>query len=107
MGFGTSYSLVHVDCIDWVHTSLLLRMVRGFIGCAISLGVFYLFKLIPTNDDPTKYFFEFALPSLLLSFFIYGVYPILCVKMKLVKQHNQDYNINGNGNDHSFITDTQ
>ena len=20
MGFGTSYSLVHVDCLDWVHT---------------------------------------------------------------------------------------
>lgn len=84
MGFGTSYSLVHVDCLDWVHTPRLLRIVRGLIGCGIAIAVYYLFQLIPSNDEPTKYFFEFALPSLLLSFFIYGVFPILCLKVKLV-----------------------
>jgi hypothetical protein len=40
MGFGTSYSLVHVDCLDWVHTSLLKRIARGVLGCAIMAGVY-------------------------------------------------------------------
>jgi hypothetical protein len=57
MGFGTSYSLVHVDCLDWVHTTPLLRVLRGFIGSAISIGIYYLFQLIPSNDEPTRYFF--------------------------------------------------
>lgn len=87
MGFGTSYSLVHVDCIDWVHTSWPLRLLRSFIGCLIAGVVYYLFTLIPCNDSPTKYFFQFALPSLLLSFFIYGIYPILCLRLHLVKRH--------------------
>jgi hypothetical protein len=91
MGFGTSYSLVHVDCIDWVHTSWKLRLVRGILGTAITLGVYLLFLLIPCNDNPTKYFFQFALPSLLLSFFIYGIFPILCLKISLVKQHSESY----------------
>jgi hypothetical protein len=92
MGFGTSYSLVHVDCLDWVHTSPLLRAVRGLIGTGISVGVFYLFQLIPSNDEPTKYFFQFALPCLFVSFFVYGVFPILCLKMKLVKNQRTEFN---------------
>lgn len=91
MGFGTSYSLVHVDCLDWVHTSWKLRVVRGIIGCAISVGVYFLFMLIPCNDNPTKYFFQYALPALFISFFIYGVYPILCLKMKLVKENSGEF----------------
>jgi len=88
MGFGTSYSLVHVDCIDWVHTSLLKRIIRGLLGSAISVGTFYLYRLIPTNDSPTKYFFHFALPCLQSSFFVYGIFPIICLRIGLVDKND-------------------
>lgn len=44
MGFGTSYSLVHVDCLDWVHTEFLYRIIRGFLGCGVSAGIFIAFQ---------------------------------------------------------------
>ena len=87
MGFGTSYSLVHVDCLDWVHTSLPVRILRGILGCAIVGGVYFAFQQVPCFDNPTRFFFRYALPSLSLSFFIFGVFPIICVKIGLVKQH--------------------
>lgn len=92
MGFGTSYSLVHVDCLDWVHTHLFARILRGLLGCGIALGVYECFQLIPCNDNPTKFFFLFALPSMVLSFFIYGVFPIICAKIKLVKDQSSSLN---------------
>lgn len=85
MGFGTSYSLVHVDCLDWVHTSMTKRIIRGLLGCAIALGIHTAFQFIPCNDNPTRFFFLFALPAMILSFFIYGIFPIICMKIGLVK----------------------
>jgi hypothetical protein len=84
MGFGTSYSLVHVDCLDWVHTDLPRRLARGFLGSGIVAGIYLLFQLIPCNDNPTRFFFLYGLPSLSLSFFIFGVFPIICSKIGLV-----------------------
>lgn len=85
MGFGTSYSLVHVDCLDWVHTMIHFRILRSVVGGAIVGTVYWLFTLIPAHDNPTRYFFHFAVPALLLSFFIYGLYPVFCLKIGLVK----------------------
>ena len=85
MGFGTSYSLVHVDCMKWVHTSLPLRLLRGILGCCIAEGFYILFQLVPSSDNPTRFFFHYALPALFISFFIYGVFPIICLKLKLVE----------------------
>lgn len=84
MGFGTSYSLVHVDCMNWVHTDLIRRIVRGILGTAIAGGVFYTFQMIPCNDNPTRFFFLFAFPALTISFFVFGVFPIICNKIGLV-----------------------
>jgi hypothetical protein len=84
MGFGTSFSLVHVDCLDWVHTGVVRRFIRGILGTAIATGIYFLFVLIPSNDNPTKFFFHFALPAMLISFFIYGLFPIICLKINLV-----------------------
>lgn len=78
MGFGTSYSLVYVDCLDWVHTTLFLRIARAVIGGVIGGGIYYCFILIPARDNPTRYFFHYVLPALTLSFFIYGIFPVLC-----------------------------
>jgi hypothetical protein len=41
MGFGTSYSLVHVDCIQWVHTSAVKRVLRSILGCGIVTGIYF------------------------------------------------------------------
>lgn len=90
MGFGISYSLVYVDCLDWVHTVFYLRVIRTILGVGISGGVYYCLILIPTNDNPTKYFFHYILPALLISFFIYGIYPVLCLLCKLVQVKEED-----------------
>ena len=39
MIFGTSFSLVYVDSIDWVHTKLWKRCFRGLIGVMIAYGI--------------------------------------------------------------------
>lgn len=84
MGFGTSYSLVYVDCLDWVHTRLWKRLLRGVLGCSITSGMYVVYNLIPCNDNPTRFFFRYTVPALTLSFFIYGIYPILCNKIGLI-----------------------
>jgi hypothetical protein len=85
MGFGSSYSCVHVDCLDWVHTDWVRKLVRGIIGLIIAIVVFLLFQLIPGNDNPTIFFFHNAFPALVISFFIFGIFPIICNKVGLVK----------------------
>lgn len=40
MGFGTSFSLVHVDCIDWVHTGIIKRLLRAILGSAIAVAAY-------------------------------------------------------------------
>ena len=41
MTFGCSYSLIYVDCIDWVKTKLWKRLVRGIIGVALASLMFF------------------------------------------------------------------
>lgn len=91
MSFGTSYSLVYVDCLDWVHTGLFKRVIRGILGALIATGIFFLFQLIPCNDNPTRFFFLYAMPALVIAFFVYGVFPIICLKLKLVYTFNESY----------------
>lgn len=95
MGFGTSYSLVYVDCLDWVHTSIMIRLIRGVLGCTLVTGLFMAYQEIPCNDNPTRFFFRYALPAMSLSFFIYGLFPIICQKLKLVQENDRsDYQMN-------------
>lgn len=84
MGFGTSYSLVYVDCLDWVHTRLWKRLVRGVLGCGLVTGLFIAYNYIPCNDNPTRFFFRYTVPALSISFFTYGIFPILCNKIGLI-----------------------
>lgn len=78
MGFGTSYSLVYVDCLDWVHTILYLRIIRAVLGMTLALVIYFLLLLIPASDNPTRYFFHYVMPYMLISFFIYGIFPVIC-----------------------------
>jgi hypothetical protein len=37
MSFGCSYSLLTVDCIEWVKTSFKKRLIRAVIGISIAI----------------------------------------------------------------------
>ena len=39
---------------------------------------------VPCNDNPTRFFFLYALPALSISFFVFGVFPIICDRLGLV-----------------------
>ncbi len=81
MAFGSSYSLVYVDCLDWAHTHFAKRICRALLGGGIAFALFFLFQIIPAHDNPTKYFFLFLLPASIISFFIYGIWPVICELM--------------------------
>jgi len=93
MGFGTSYSISHVDCIDWVHTRLWKKAVRGVIGVGITVGLYLSLHTIKIVDPDTHFFVKHAMPSLLFSLFIYGLYPLLCQNVGLVDKTHEEENI--------------
>jgi len=88
MGFGCSYSLVDVDCIDWVKTSLGKRILRALIGCGLACGIYLVFDMEFNIDNQhmTEYLVKTLVPYLLIPFFAYGPYLILCQKIGLVDQ---------------------
>jgi len=67
-----------------VKTGVVKRLIRAVIGTAIAVGIYFGFDAIPANDNPTRYFFRFLLPYLILSFLLYGCWPIICLFMGLV-----------------------
>lgn len=84
MGFGTSYSIAHVDCLDWVHTRVWKRLLRGVIGCGITIAVFILLRMIHSLDTGTIFMMHHMVPALFFSLFNYGWYPLICSKIGLV-----------------------
>ena len=46
MGFGCSFSLVEVDCIDFVKTRLWKRILRGIIGLVLAKSIDFFFDYI-------------------------------------------------------------
>jgi len=91
MAFGCSYSLVEVNCIDWVKTSLLKRLMRATLGCVISAGLYFAFQLIDIDDQHlTEYLLTMVLPFMIIPFFIYGPFLIICQKIGLVDQFDYD-----------------
>ena len=92
MSFGTSYSISVVDPIDWVHTSLTKRLIRGVAGTLISVGFYNLVLLIKVIDQTTIFLIHRAFTAFTCSFFIYGLYPIICQKIGLVDSCKDDSN---------------
>lgn len=91
MSFGISYSIQTVDPIDWVHTKLSKRIIRGFLGVGISLGFYELMHLIKPTDQKTVFIVHKVTVVFVSSFFIYGLFPILCSKINLVDSGVQDF----------------
>jgi len=51
MGFGCSFSLVDVDCIEWVKTPVVFKLIRLIPAVIIFLGTFYLFDYTDNSDQ--------------------------------------------------------
>lgn len=90
LGFGASMATKIVDNVGWAHTALWKRIIRGVIGVAIYVGIFVAFWFIPRVDLPTAYFFNQILPHLAATFSLYGLIPILCKYIGLIKQRDSD-----------------
>jgi hypothetical protein len=48
------------------------------------VAVYFGLDYIPGPDNPTKFFFHYFLPYTFLSFFVYGLWPVICLKIGLV-----------------------
>jgi hypothetical protein len=86
MVFGQSYSVQHVKPLLWVQTSPCKRMIRTILGVTLA-GLLYspfYFGSKNTTSQMTKFMFRFCMPALVISFIMYGVFPIMCKYMKLV-----------------------
>ena len=85
MGFGCSFSLVEVDCIDWVKTGWKKKVVRSVLGVALLVALYEGITFWDYgNNEITIFFFKAAVPMFVSSFVLYGPYLVLCQKMGLV-----------------------
>jgi hypothetical protein len=86
MVFGQSFSVQYVKPLLWVHTCWWKKLIRTLLGGLIATS-FYLafwFCVRSSTIQSTRYFFAFAAPALFISFFMFGVFPIICKYMSLV-----------------------
>jgi hypothetical protein len=86
MAFGQPFSLSYVRPLLWVHSEVWRKVIRTVLGIAICIGISYGFYFLAINSSnmTTKYFWIFLLPNIIVSFFIFGIYPIICNWIGLV-----------------------
>lgn len=74
-----------------MHSEVWRKLLRLVLGLSISIGIAYFFFFITqhSNDQATKFFFIFFLPNALISFFIFGFFPIICNRIGLVISSEQ------------------
>lgn len=93
--FGQPFTLLYLSPMRWVHTTLWKRLVRMVIGIAISASFWTFMHYITrnTNDMVAHYFFGEALPSFICSFFIFGLFPVICQCIGLVQSEKEFMNM--------------
>ncbi len=93
MIFGWPYAMLHFKALSlqWINTALWKRVLRTVLGISVAVGIYYFFQWVTseTNDIATKYFFGNLIPQFLTSFFIFGLFPILCKLIGLVQSDNE------------------
>ena len=55
----------------------------------MGIAYFFFFVTKNSNDQATKFFFIFFLPNALVSFFVFGFFPIICNRIGLVISSEQ------------------
>jgi hypothetical protein len=86
MVFGQSYVMNYVKPLLWVHTNWTKKILRATLGALLAMAIYIGFYEIgkENNDLSEKYLYLFALPGFLVSFFSYGIFPIICQWVGLV-----------------------
>ena len=82
MVFGWPLALHYFSALQWINTSLWKRLLRTVLGLALVFGTTYFIRwtVEGTNDISTLYFFGYSVPYFATSFFVFGLYPIVCSK---------------------------
>lgn len=85
MGFGCSYSLVDVDCIDWVKTSWPKKLARTVLAIAITGSFMFLVEHYGKSQVAlTEFVLYNVIPMSFISFIMYGPFLVICQKLNLV-----------------------
>ena len=85
LGFGTSYSLLEVDCFDFVRTHWAKKVGRAFLGCGLAEGIYAIFiDAFPGKGFLTRFCFEGVFPHFLVPFIVYGPFQVFCKWIHLV-----------------------
>jgi hypothetical protein len=92
MVFGQSYSVQYVKPLLWVYTPWPKKLLRTILGMALTVGIYAAFwaTIYHSPIQSTRYFFGFAAPALFISFFMFGLFPIACKYIGLVRKFAPD-----------------
>jgi len=81
-----------VDVVNWVvHTPWYIRLIRAALGVGIGFTLTHASKWIlgakniEQSQQLTEFFFDQALPYLIVGLFLFGPYVVLCEKVGLSK----------------------
>ena len=89
--FGQSYSLNYVQPLLWIHTPMWKKVIRMLIPI-IPITAYYYLSINYINlsqESPWHYILNWSLINLIESYFIFGLYPILCKKLHLTVTEEQ------------------
>ena len=93
MLFGWPFAMHHFQALQlqWINTKLWKRLVRLVFGIAVAVGIdgFFLWVISNSNDLSTKYLFGYAVPNFLSSYWIFGIFPIVCKWTHLVQDEKE------------------
>lgn len=81
----------------WWKTNYAFRVIRGVLSAAACYGLFFLFNLIETYDNPTTYGLNYAIPGYICGYLTFGVLPLVFQKIKLNRVDNSVRFINSSG----------
>jgi hypothetical protein len=92
MVFGQSYSVQYVKPLLWVYTPWPKKLLRTLLGLAVTVSIYAAFWYMVKDSSiySTRFFFGFAAPALFISFFMFGLFPIVCKYIGLVRKFAPD-----------------
>ena len=77
--------MTRINALNWIKTKFYLRIIRATIGAALAYLIinklFYNFE---------SWYISMAIPYFLVGFIFYGPYILLCSKLKLITESNEE-----------------
>ena len=79
--------MTKIDIVDWVHTRRSLRFLRAILATSIAFVIEQFFvEMIPDAD----WLVTDIIPELTIGFVIFGPFVLLCERIGLISEYNQD-----------------